>query len=206
MARLILFDLDGVLVDLVDAHHTCLNKAIAEIVGPEYIITDEDFPRYNGLPTRVKLERLTEEKGLFGGHYHEIAARKQQLTIRYMYDVLKPEDYAQQRKCLHQLKNIGYTVGICSNSVRETVRAAVKTLQYDECIDFFLSNNDVKRPKPNPEIYLRGMIEVGVGPLDTTIVEDSEVGRQAAISSGARLIKVRSPQDVSFPMMEFYLI
>ena len=54
-----------------------------------------------------------------------------------------------------------------------------------EFIDFFYSNQDVKNPKPNTEMYLKCMIKAGVDPKDCVIVEDSHIGRKAAIKSGA---------------------
>ena len=63
MYDLIIFDLDGVLIDSKEVHFNALNNALSE-VGKEYIISKEDHLKiYDGLPTRKKLSLLTEQKG-----------------------------------------------------------------------------------------------------------------------------------------------
>jgi hypothetical protein len=66
-----------------------------------------------------------------------------------------------------------------------------------EFVDFYVSNEDVKHPKPHSEIYLKCMVMAGVNPQETVIVEDSYFGRRAAMDSGAHVLGVESPQDVS---------
>ena len=65
MTKLIIFDLDGVLVEAKEIHYTTLNRAIEEIAGEEYIITPaEHLSTYDGLKTQQKLDMLTKFKGL----------------------------------------------------------------------------------------------------------------------------------------------
>lgn len=64
MKRLIVFDLDGVLVDSKEIHFNALNKAL-DLVDSKYVITkDEQEKFYEGLPTKQKLKMLTQHKGL----------------------------------------------------------------------------------------------------------------------------------------------
>ena len=64
MIKLILFDLDGVLVEAKEIHYNTLNQALKEI-DEKYIITDaEHLSIYDGLKTTQKLELLTKNKGL----------------------------------------------------------------------------------------------------------------------------------------------
>jgi beta-phosphoglucomutase-like phosphatase (HAD superfamily) len=61
MIKLIIFDLDGVLVEAKNLHYEALNKAL----GKEYAISwKEHLSKYDGLKTNQKLEMLTKEKGL----------------------------------------------------------------------------------------------------------------------------------------------
>ena len=59
------------------------------------------------------------------------------------------------------------------------------------------SNEDVTQSKPHPEIYMRCMLDFGMSPRETLIVEDSHHGRRAAIESGAFLCAVENVQDVT---------
>jgi hypothetical protein len=66
-----------------------------------------------------------------------------------------------------------------------------------EYIDNYYSNEDVKNPKPKAEIYLRCMIDAGVDPDECLIVEDSIVGRKAALKSGGNLHPVLNTNDIN---------
>ena len=61
MNNLVIFDLDGVLIDSRDMHYDALNRALAN-VGKEYVINKEEhLSLYDGLPTSKKLTMLTEK-------------------------------------------------------------------------------------------------------------------------------------------------
>ena len=62
--KLVIFDLDGTLIDSRELHYDALNDALAQ-VGPQYIIDrEEHLSTYDGLNTTKKLKMLTERKGL----------------------------------------------------------------------------------------------------------------------------------------------
>jgi dTDP-glucose pyrophosphorylase len=56
----------------------------------------------------------------------------------------------------------------------------------------------VVHPKPYPEMYWQCMTALEALPKDTLIIEDSHIGRQAAIDSGASLLAVESTHDVTW--------
>jgi beta-phosphoglucomutase-like phosphatase (HAD superfamily) len=61
MNRLVIFDLDGVLVDSRKIHFEALNRALLDC-NPKYVISwDEHLSKYDGLPTTKKLKMLTDE-------------------------------------------------------------------------------------------------------------------------------------------------
>jgi beta-phosphoglucomutase-like phosphatase (HAD superfamily) len=64
--------------------------------------------------------------------------------------------------------------------------------------EFLVSNEDVSRPKPNPEIYATAMTRMGVRPTETIIVEDSLHGLEAARRSGAHICQVSGFADVDY--------
>jgi beta-phosphoglucomutase-like phosphatase (HAD superfamily) len=76
----ILFDLDGVLVDACDWHYEALNKALIDM-GHNHINKEEHISKYNGLPTRVKLNML----GINESQAHKINNLKQKHTL----DIIK---------------------------------------------------------------------------------------------------------------------
>ena len=81
MIRLIVFDLDGVLVDARDLHYDAMNLALADIASDCVISREEHLSTYDGLPTRKKLALLTENKGLSTELYDDIWKAKQKKTV-----------------------------------------------------------------------------------------------------------------------------
>ena len=65
-------------------------------------------------------------------------------------------------------------------------------------LDFFLSNQDVIKGKPDPEIYNKAINKLGLQPNECLIVEDNQNGIKAALASGAHLLKVENPDQVTY--------
>ena len=194
MIKLVIFDLDGVLVDARELHYEALNRALA---GLGFTISrEEHLSTYDGLPTTKKLELLTENKGLQKENYDLIWKKKQEFTSLIINEEMTYDE--RLRGILSKLKSQGYTICVASNSIRESVKMMLIRKGLLEYIDFFYSNQDVSKPKPSSEIYLKCMIKAGVNPDETVIVEDSHIGRRAAQSSGATLCAVRDVDDVTY--------
>jgi HAD superfamily hydrolase (TIGR01509 family) len=202
MIKLIIFDLDGVLVDARELHYEALNRALAS-VDPNYVINrDEHLSTYDGLNTTKKLNMLTAQKGLPIDKHDEVWKKKQEMTLKII-DAFTYDE--RMRSILRNLKDRGYQVCVASNSIRETVKMMLLRKGLTEYIDFFYSNQDVKFPKPSTEIYLQCMIKASVSPKETLIIEDSHIGRKAAIESGAYLCPVVDTSDVSIEKINEHL-
>ena len=195
MIKVVIFDLDGVLVDAKEIHYISLNEAIAE-VGTHFTITrHEHLTKYDGLPTNKKLDLLTEDKDLPKEFYNQIWNRKQELTKKIIIQNLGED--AVKIDLVNKLKESGYKVYVASNSIRETLELMLKQIGILHLVDLVLSNEDVKSPKPHPEVYLKAMVESGVKPSECLIVEDSIHGRQAATESGGVLFPVDKVEEVN---------
>lgn len=199
MIKAILFDLDGVLVDAKDLHFRALNKAL-KAVGPEYVISrGEHVEIYEGLPTRTKLRMLTERKELPESAHDTVWSLKQVYT-RELAEGLTYDE--RLRNVLFRLKWDGLRLYCVSNSVRRTVRELLERVGVLDLFDGTLSNEDVTKPKPDPEIYLLAMQSAGLEPSECLVVEDSPVGRHAATASGAFLFEVDGPGDVTYEAIQ----
>lgn len=192
MNRLIIFDCDGVLIDSRELHYESLNDALRN-AGEEYVISrDEHLSIYDGLNTTRKLDLLTEKKNLPKALHNQIWEEKQKAT----FELIKrfPQD-GRAIDVFRKIKQRGWKIAVCSNSIRESVKLALLALGIMEYVDVFVSNEDVKHPKPFPEMYWQAMTKMKVIPKNTIIVEDSHIGRQGAIDSGATLLAVENAQD-----------
>lgn len=195
MNKLVIFDLDGVLIDSRDIHYEALNRALA-YMGNEFVIPyEEHLSSYDGLSTTVKLNKLTSEKGLPVSAHQKVWELKQEETYKIFCDLTPDEDLIVW---FGTLKEAGFKIAVASNSIRNTVKIILLQLGILEFIDFYASNEDVKRPKPFPEMYWKCMTECNALPKDTVIIEDSHIGRQGALDSGAHLVTVENREDFCY--------
>jgi len=195
MTKLIIFDLDGVLVEAKQIHFNTLNKALWEIAkSTKYVISEaEHLSIYDGLKTNQKLELLTQNKGLQRDTYETVWNRKQQLTIEAISE-LQPD--IQKIELFKELRDRGYKLACASNSIRRSVLVMLAKIGIIEYMDLILSNEDVKNSKPHPEMYWKAMSMMGVLPEETLIVEDSPPGLLAASRSRANVLRVDNPKDL----------
>jgi HAD superfamily hydrolase (TIGR01509 family) len=196
MVKVILFDLDGVLVDTDSIHYQALNEALLA-QGIPIISEREHAAMYKGLPTKQKLKMLSDRHNLriSESALMTIQAHKQSLTLDWLRSGISPDfEKVQMLSKLHRR----YKIGVCSNAKRESVSAMLQAAQLINHVDLFLSNDDVTEPKPSPEIYHKAMTHFGATPEEVLIVEDSEVGRRAAREAGAFVCAVKDSYEVNY--------
>jgi len=199
MNKLVIFDLDGVLIDSRDMHYEALNCAL-ENVDKKYIINrDEHLSLYDGLPTSCKLTMLTEKKSLPVDTHQRIWEDKQKATFE-IFSKLK-NDF-ELMLYFRNLKDEGFQIAVASNSIRNTVKLVLLKLGVLEFVDYYVSNEDVVRNKPFPEMYWKCMTACNALPKDTVIFEDSHIGRQGALDSKAHLIPIENRQHMTEKKIE----
>jgi|TARA_R100000084_G_C4648921_1_gene148434 HAD superfamily hydrolase (TIGR01509 family) len=191
MIKLVLFDLDGVLIDAKKIHYEALNEAL----GGQYAISEKEHTNlYDGRKTFEKLDLLTEQKGLPQSLHKQIYDKKQSITMEKISALQPIEEIV---KLFQELEQQNYLIGVCSNSIRRTVLTALAKTQLMEYCSVIISNEDVKNSKPHPEMYWKAMSMMTVLPEETLIVEDSPPGLLAAERSRANYIRVDNPYVVT---------
>src|SRR6056300_1815461 len=189
--KLVIFDLDGVLVEAKNIHYDALNEALGD-----YAITwQEHLSTYDGLKTNQKLEMLTEQKSLPVEQHREIWEKKQKLTLQKLKE-LKPNQTLQS--VMDALVNDGYKIAVCSNSIRKTVLTVLSKLGIMEFMDYIISNEDVQNSKPHPEMYWQAISKMKCLPEETLIIEDSPYGLLAAARSKSYILRVKNPKEVTY--------
>lgn len=192
--KAVIFDMDGVLIEAKDWHYEALNKALG-LFGYE-ITRQEHLTTYDGLPTKTKLKKLSEEKGLPVSLHGFINEMKQQYTVAMIFQYCRPRfnhEYA-----LSKLKSEGYKLAVGSNSIRMTIDLMMEKSALAKYFDFTLSNQDVTKPKPDPEIYNTAIQRLELKPEECLIIEDNFNGIKAAKASGANLLQVDTVDDVNY--------
>jgi len=195
MIKLIIFDLDGVLVEAKNIHFDALNEALSIINNSYKIDWDEHLNKYDGLKTFQKLDLLSKEKGLPQKYHNQIWENKQKITLEKLSNI-KPNQSLQS--IMSTLSKDGYKLAVCSNSIRKTVLTVLSKLGIIEFMDLIISNEDVKNSKPHPEMYWKAISMMSMLPEETLILEDSPFGLMAAARSKSHILRVKNPKEVTY--------
>jgi len=193
MIKAVLFDLDGVLVDSREWHYKALNRAL-DINGYAGISREDHLTIYDGLPTKKKLEQMVAKGIINQKDVARISADKQDLTLDIISDNAKLEwdkigmlNYMQQQ----------YKIAVVTNCIRKTTEHILMRTGLSIYFKTIITNEDIRHPKPHAEPYITAMACLGLGPAACLIVEDSEHGIKAAETTGAHVMKVKSPAEVT---------
>lgn len=192
--KAVLFDMDGVLIDAKDWHYEALNKALG-LFGIE-ISRYDHLTTFDGLPTKVKLQMLSKKYYLPEQLHSFINDVKQSYTAELVYQRCHPMFHHQY--ALSKLKQEGYQIAVCSNSIRKTIELMMDRAGLMPYLDLIVSNEDVTKAKPDPEMYKTAIKKFGLKPEECVVVEDNLNGIQAGKESGANVLEVATVFDVNY--------
>ena len=199
--KAVLFDMDGVLIDAKDWHYDALNEAL-DLFGTSISLYDH-LSTFDGLPTKTKLKKLSLSESLPEELHCFINDLKQKFTMQYIYRKCSPV-YTHQY-ALSELKKRGYKIGVCSNSIRNSIDAMMDLADLKPYLDGFWSAEDVKYGKPDPEIYIKAIEHFKLTPKEVVILEDNENGIKAAQASGAHCMVVEHVSDVNIENISSFI-
>jgi HAD superfamily hydrolase (TIGR01509 family) len=179
-----LFDMDGVIIDSTAVHTLAWERYLAE--------HDIEVPYIESRMLGKHNDRIVRE--FFSDHNMTDAAvalhgsRKEALYRELMEPVfverLVPGVLAFVRR------NAGTPMGVVSNAESANVEFVLHLAGIEDCFSAVLNGNQVKRPKPAPDIYVEAARILGVDPARCIVFEDSQTGVEAARSAGMRVVGV----------------
>ena len=185
--RAIVFDFDGVVLDtetplytsweeIYSRHgaHLDLELFAGYIGGAEYF----DFHAHLERQTGLKLDRgrlMEERRALYQRH----------VSVNTVLPGV--QDY------LSEAGRLGFSIGLASNSDIGWVGSNLRELGLFEVFQVVRTRDDVVRVKPDPEIYMAVVHELGVEPHMAIAIEDSASGVAAATAAGLFTVAVPNP-------------
>lgn len=176
----IIFDLDGVLVH-TDKYHYLAWKQVADRLG---IYFDEEINnRLRGVSRMASLEIILEGSAqtFSEGQKAELAEEKNAIYRRYLGGLTQNDLGAGVLSALKKFKSMGLKLAVGSSS-RNTGFILKKTGIY-EFFDAVSDGNNIAKPKPDPEVFVKAADMLGLENRQCLVVEDAVSGVLAAAAA-----------------------
>lgn len=180
---LIIFDLDGVLVDTDETHRSALCSAVCQVTGLHYDRINHLLTT-DGSTTHSKIKTLQSVFGYADAACDEIDRLKQHIILSKLAQ-LTPN--ADQILMLSQLST-HHILAVGSNSRQVNVNSILDRLAIRQFFSKIVSTDPDTPAKPDPAIFNRIMCSLNINKDNTLILEDSPTGIEAVNRSGAHLL------------------
>lgn len=193
MIKAVLFDMDGTLVDS-EYHAITLKRQILEKNG--VVWTTELCQLLTGRKLKIVIDEVLTQY---------TPEQRQAVLDEYYEPKYHHMDYHQLKfpgagTILQALYNNGYTLALTTTNSEDSIAQVLQQNHWEQYFSLVLGLKDVRKQKPDPLIYLTAMERLNVKPEECVIVEDSRIGLDSAIASGAHVIcrrETRIPIDQS---------
>ncbi len=183
-ARALILDYDGLIVDSETAEYATWKELYA---GEGHVLELSDWLNAvgyaNGFDPRAHLERLT-------GRALDWSVLDPRRAARTHAIVFAQPPLPGVRAVLERGRELGYRLGVASNSTVDWVLPGLERLGLAEYFQTVRTREMVLRPKPAPDLYLLALADLGATAADSFAFEDSEPGIAAASAAGLRVIAV----------------
>ena len=189
-----IFDLDGVIVDTAVYHYKAW-KRLANELGFDF--TEEDNEKLKGVSRMASLNLILGWGGVIktDAEKEELATRKNDWYVD-MINKMTPGEVLPGAKAFVLLcKSAGIKTALGSASkISVTI---LEKVDITHLFDVVIDGNKVSKPKPDPEVFLKGAEELNVDPKNCVVFEDAIAGVEAAINGGMKVVGIGSPDVLS---------
>tara|TARA_B100001250_G_scaffold412655_1_gene444479 strand:+ start:4534 stop:5169 length:636 start_codon:yes stop_codon:yes gene_type:complete len=189
--RLVIFDVDGVLVNSRNIHFPATSLALSDY---GYTYTREEDEMFGTIPTREKLNLLAQRGCIELKDIDGIWNLKDDYACKLFDESILVN--RNIKKLFEFIKKNNIFIALGSNARYSFLEKVIDRLQISGLVDYIASAQGMK-PKPDPYMYISAMKKFNVSPKQTLIFEDSEIGKQAAYGSKANVYEVGSYDELS---------
>jgi len=188
MLEAVIFDMDGVIMDSEPIHYETELEIMKRFGISDY--SPEEHAKYVGMRT---WDLWTGNIAKYG-----LDATAEDLTIEgdeaYIH-ALSEKDFGPIEglvELLDRIKANGTKMIVASSASRENIKLVLDKFAITQYFEGYVSSQDVKNTKPNPDIFLLAAKALDVTPENCVVIEDAKHGVQAAISAGMLCIGYRN--------------
>lgn len=188
MIKTIIFDMDGVLIDSEPIHKSINQEFFREIGVP---VSDKEYEEnFVGLPLEQMFVQLKETNNIKASQEELLKECAQRIFNGFKdADLIAAEGV---KELLKEIKNKGLNLAVGSSSTPDLISLVIDKIGLSKYFHHLVSGYDVKRGKPNPDIFLHIAGIFGSSPADCLVIEDSSLGVEASSRAGMKTIGVRN--------------
>lgn len=180
-----LFDCDGTLADSMPLHYQAWLQAV-RIQIPDFEWPEPLFYSMAGLNVSESVKRLNDS---FHISLDPIRIEADKLaifqTIAHRIEPIPP--IVQFARYLH---SVGKPIAIGTGAHRVDAEQTLTAIGVRDLFKVIVAQEDVSHGKPNPETYLRAAELIGVSPAQCLVLEDGELGIQAAQAASMDVVRI----------------
>lgn len=173
--------MDGAIC-FTDKFHYQAWKALADRLG---VYFDEKInDRLRGVSRMDSLDIILERSAVeYTSEEKEALAAEKNNTYRELLKNMNPDDLTDEvRETLTALRLRGYKLSIGSSS--KNTKFILEQIGLGSFFDTIADGTDIARSKPDPEVFLKAALKLGIAPADCVVVEDAKAGIEAAKAGG----------------------
>ncbi len=175
MFEAVIFDWDGTLADTRDVLVLSFRKALHSI---NCEVSDELIERRIGIGTVSTFKEILTEKGV--SYDDVLIQRLLEIKVQAEIDLSRQIPLFEGAQALLEALDGKIKVALASMNQREFINHMLKEKNIQKFFSVILTANEVNKPKPDPEIFLKTALHLGVKPERCVVVEDSIFGVKAA--------------------------
>ena len=189
--RAVTFDLDGLMFNTEELYQEVGGMLLARR-GKQ--ITGDLLDKMMGRKSNVALALMIE--------HHQLDATPEQLAAETaeIFGGILPGRLAPMPGLLDLLAALEaahIAKGIATSSGRAFVERVLSVFDLQPRFDFVITSEDIEHGKPEPDVYLLAAQRHGVAPEEMMVLEDSQIGCQAAVAAGAYTVAVPHGQSLT---------
>jgi len=186
-SKAVIFDMDGVLIDSFRSHFESWRRVAAEH-GRVY--TESQFVAGFGRTSREVIAEQWQGVSLSPELIRKVDERKESLFRELISQDFPAMDGAIE--LVSSLAGAGFRIAVGSSGPPDNVRLAVDRLGIRGFLAAIVTGGDVKRGKPDPQVFTLAAERMRVAPRRCVVVEDAPVGVEAAKRGGMHSIGLAS--------------
>lgn len=197
----VIFDMDGVICHTNPYHSLAFREFFsARNLSP----TDEEFAEHMFGKSNSYILSHFLKRPVTGEEFLQMEEEKEGLFRKIYEPHIEP--ITGIIEFIADLKDNGVKMGVATSAPRANLDLILSKLPLREHFSSILASEDVKKHKPDPEVYLKSAMNLGISPQQCLVFEDSFSGVSAALNAGMRVAGVLSTHTKEeLPPCNFYI-